>query len=381
MNKFLYSVFETTRSMRVAVTYLLLSTFAPALSGSALSAVNVQGVGTELQAWAKDLAPDRHLVPQVVEMLEVDGVNRLGQLRIEATGETNRFTMLPEGTVQYRGGYTDIRYVPVGARMLAFIQPDEENKITRVYHLVDDLAQQIRLNQSFRLEQVKRGETTWLTVSTGKTEFAVNNETVIWKGGEKGTLNDILAGQEVKINFQPKSKGANLCSEVWVDAAGIDRAIEQTQTNYVRFLTLRGLPAQVGATTRNTLEITLYAGADSSLRSQFKEGSRICIAAADERLRTYGQGVDRVTANVEKVELSKNSQGEEIVKLSCHARVMLEGFRPGRSVRAWAEGWPVHELPREERLYPWDLFNLPDIGGLPKEPMLTLPFALPIPRK
>ncbi|HEY1174399.1 MAG TPA: hypothetical protein VGH19_23740 [Verrucomicrobiae bacterium] len=367
--------------MRVAVTYLLLSMLAPALSGSPLPAAGGQAVSAELQAWAKGLAPDRHLVLQVVEMLEVDGVNRLGRLRVEATGETNRFAMLPEGTVQYRGGYTDIRYVPVGARMLAFIQRDEEKKITRVYHLVDDLAQQIRLNQSSRLEQVKRGETTLLTVSSGQTEFAANNDTVIWKGTEKGTLNDLQAGQEVKINFQPKSKGANLCSEIWLGTASIDRAIEQTRTNYVRYLTLRGLPAQVGATTRNTLEITLYAGADSSLRTQFKEGSLICIAAADERLRTYGQGVDRVAANVEKVELSKNSLGEEIVKLTCQARVMLEGFRPGRSVRAWAEGWPVHELPREERLYPWDLFNLPDIGGLPKEPMLTLPFALPIPRQ
>ena len=75
------------------------------------------------------------------------------------------------------------------------------------------------------------------------------------------------------------------------------------------------------------------------------------MASAEETLRTWWQDHDGMNGRIIAVEKKDNPQfGSSGIQVKFRTSLLLEGFRPGRSVRIRAEAWPSIKPPYEERV-------------------------------
>ena len=355
-----------------------------------------------------DLAAGKRLAG---ELTHVDHVNRTGVLRPDRLGTDPKdswdlplaFDLPPYGQLRRCGAEASLADVPLGTHLHgvllpgpgAFVEPakrpfpqryriSHHARFRRAVRLEDDFSFYSRLGLAWTIAEVNREEGVLLadltdadgnpaepppgepTALSGRQRFRIAGDTTVWRGGGIVSLDDLTPGRTVQVNLGWASilgKDAGLCRAIWLDDES--RALAANRQTRARRASLkrRGVPAKVEATTHapgdgaaGTLTVVLYAGFDEEVRAAFAK-NRVCkLLAAEPSLRTYEPLNDTKRARITAVTVDPAPPfGSSGVRLEMTCDELLEGFRPGRTVRLEVPGESIWEFPREERLWPRDV--------------------------
>ena len=360
-----------------------------------------------------DQWPDRSAAERLSgELTHVDHVNRTCILRPDRIGSDPKdtwdlphdFTLPPYGRVRRHGADADLLDVPLGVHLhvSALRSPpgdgdefEKDNRVSkrrrahraefdRALLIEDDFSFHTRLGLAWTVAAVDRaagvlevdltdadgrpaeppeGEP---TVLAGRQRFHLGPEAGVYVGDRIGDADDLQPGQTVQMNFSwvsVRGTEAGVVRDVWVD--GESRALAARRQTRVHRAALErhGLPGRVTATTHppgggneGTLTVELYAGPDEELLSLFETEQGLRVYVAEHSLRTYDTVNDPKVGHVTAVDVDPDPPfGSSGVRLEMKCYEMLEGYRPGRTVRVQVPGASVWERPREERLWPRDV--------------------------
>jgi hypothetical protein len=253
------------------------------------------------------------------ELVEADFIHRTGQFRTEGNGVLVDFTLPPFGTVSYLNTEADLRDVPLGTRCVFFLYQDENGAFTRAAFMQDEAS--------------------------------------------------LLASQNGTANEDQQ------------------RATEQQRKKHLAFLKERGLPAIIDRVEGKKVTVTLL-GDPASLAALCKdenldpaklaaEHKRVGVAVANEELRTYNPPVDQQGSNVlEYQSVPTDRFGCGGIRWVIQPNLLLEGFRKGRIVRIFKDGWPIKDMPYGESIYP-EVFNSETVETDPDHYPFRTDFANP----
>ena len=200
---------------------------------------------------------------------------------------------------------------------------------------------------------------------TGEQTFDFDPGTRVWKGREFGALEDLAADQVVQLNLTWATiYGPGRCTDIWIDEESRRVASERQRQTHIQHQRRRGIPARVehvdhGEAGEGVVTATLYAGMDPELYDLFQEKTSIRIVAVEPSLRSYDQHNDFKMGSIrEVIEIENPPAGSSGIEIRFHLRELIEGIRPGRTIRIGYHAWPRISLPREESLWPVDLRRL-----------------------
>lgn len=201
--------------------------------------------------------------------------------------------------------------------------------------------------------------------------------TRVWRGRERLAIEELVAegtwpaegkkplgGQPVYlgISWKPTPDGIFTrfhVSDIWLDDAALDRAARSQAEVHKAFIRSRWMPARVdtveyGTFGRATVTVTLFGGMDPALYADFQEGVAGRINAVESTLRhTHGgYGPGHMSSNGTIVDVVTASGapplGSSGIQVRLETDLVIEGIRPGRTVRIQPGAWQVVNLPREE---------------------------------
>ena len=144
-------------------------------------------------------------------------------------------------------------------------------------------------------------------------------------------------------------------SDLWLDAVAMQHAAAHQRGRHIRHIRLRWMPVRVDEVKHEnfgpaTISATLFGGMDESLYADFKPDSGAQMAAAEDTLRTWWPNHDGMDGRITNVENNKHEPefGSSGIQVQFKVPIVLEGFRPGRTVRIRPHSWPKVKPPVEE---------------------------------
>jgi len=203
--------------------------------------------------------------------------------------------------------------------------------------------------------------------------------TRVWRGRECLAIQELIAegvwpadgkksfaGQEVLlgISWKPTPDGVFArfhISDLWLDDTAMRRAaLNQTETHKA-FIRSRWMPAWIdtveyGKFGRATVTATLFGGMDDSLYADFKKGASAMMNAVENTLKhthgAYGPGHMASRGSILDVTKSPGPTplGSSGTQIRFETDLIIEGIRPGKTVRVRPGHWPQVQVPREEYL-------------------------------
>ena len=210
-------------------------------------------------------------------------------------------------------------------------------------------------------------------------KLTVDAATRVWRGRECLAITELiaegawpadgkksLAGQEVQlgITWKPTPDGVFTrfhISDLWLDDAAMQRAaLNQTETHKA-FIRSRWMPAWIDAVEygkfgRATVTATLFGGMDDSLYADFKKGAAAMMNAVENTLKhTHGAyGPGHMASRGSILDATKSPDpapmGSSGTQIRFETDLIIEGIRPGKTVRVRPGHWPQVQVPREEYL-------------------------------
>ena len=210
-------------------------------------------------------------------------------------------------------------------------------------------------------------------------KLTVDTATRVWRGRECLAIQELiaegvwpadgkksLAGQEVQlgITWKPTPDGVFTrfhISDLWLDDAAMQRAaLNQTETHKA-FIRSRWMPAWIDAVEygkfgRATVTATLFGGMDDSLYADFKKGGSAMMNAVENTLKhTHGAyGPGHMASRGSILDATKSPDpapmGSSGTQIRFETDLIIEGIRPGKTVRVRPGHWPQVQVPREEYL-------------------------------
>ena len=203
--------------------------------------------------------------------------------------------------------------------------------------------------------------------------------TRIWRGRECLGIADLIAegawpaegkkslgGQAVLLGFTWKPTPDGIftrfhISDIWLDDAAMQRAAHNQSETHKAFIRSRWMPAWIDAVDygkfgRATVTATLFGGMDDSLYADFSKGSSAMMNAVENTLKhTHGAyGPAHMASRGSILEVIKKPGdaplGSSGIQIRFETDLIIEGIRPGRTVRVRPSSWPQVQVPREEYL-------------------------------
>lgn len=203
--------------------------------------------------------------------------------------------------------------------------------------------------------------------------------TRIWRGRECLGIADLIAegawpaegkkslgGQAVLLGFTWKPTPDGIftrfhISDIWLDDAAMQRAAHNQSETHKVFIRSRWMPAWIDAVEygkfgRATVTATLFGGMDASLYADFSKGSSAMMNAVENTLKhTHGAyGPAHMASRGSILEVIKKPGdaplGSSGIQIRFETDLIIEGIRPGRTVRVRPSSWPQVQVPREEYL-------------------------------
>lgn len=203
--------------------------------------------------------------------------------------------------------------------------------------------------------------------------------TRVWRGRECLGIEDLIAegawpaegkkslgGQAVLlgITWKPTPDGIFTrfhISDIWLDDASMQRAAHNQTETHKAFIRSRWMAASIDAVEygkfgRATVTATLFGGMDDSLYADFKKGSSAMMNAVENTLKhTHGAyGPAHMCSRGSILEVTKlpgaAPLGSSGIQIRFETDLIIEGIRPGRTVRVRPGSWPQVQVPREEYL-------------------------------
>ncbi|MHC4879091.1 MAG: hypothetical protein ACYTGL_21775 [Planctomycetota bacterium] len=337
------------------------------------------------------------------ELVFVDHVNRRGSLRLNVDGtfregRLHHFAMLPYGMIRYRGAPAELRDIPIGTVLYGrfYLPPDPKTSavpnVTRkdvttppenhAILLEDGPSLCLREGKSWKLKRVeiKRAEGN-LVASLERKEggeglggehtMTIDGSTRVWRGRELLGIEDLIAEGEwpeagaktledesvqISLTWHPRYLYQQFhVSDLWLDEAAMKHAAERQRGRHVRHIRMRWMPARVDEVQHEnfgpaTITVTLFGGMDESLYADFKPNTGAQMAAAADTLRTWWPNHDGMDGRIIAVDKSEDEPefGSSGIRVQFKVPLVLEGFRPGRTVRIRPHSWPKVKPPFEE---------------------------------
>ena len=203
--------------------------------------------------------------------------------------------------------------------------------------------------------------------------------TRIWRGRECLGIEELIAegawpaegkkslgGQAVLLGFTWKPTPDGIftrfhISDIWLDDAAMQRAAHNQSETHKAFIRSRWMPAWIDAVEygkfgRATVTATLFGGMDDSLYADFSKGSSAMMNAVENTLKhTHGAyGPAHMASRGSILEVIKKPGdaplGSSGIQIRFETDLIIEGIRPGRTVRVRPSSWPQVQVPREEYL-------------------------------
>ena len=203
--------------------------------------------------------------------------------------------------------------------------------------------------------------------------------TRIWRGKEVLGIEDLIAegtwpaegkkslgGQSVQlgITWKPTPDGIFTrfhISDIWLDDASLQRSAHHQTETHKAFIRSRWMPAWIDAVEygkfgRATVTATLFGGMDAALYADFTKGSTAMMNAVESTLKhTHGAyGPGHMASRGTLLDIIKSPGeaplGSSGIQIRFETDLIIEGIRPGRTVRVRPGAWPLVNVPREEYL-------------------------------
>lgn len=203
--------------------------------------------------------------------------------------------------------------------------------------------------------------------------------TRIWRGRECLSVGDLVAENswpaegkksmgaqtvQIGVTWKPTPDGVFTrfhVSDLWLDAVAMERAANKQTETHRAFIRSRWMPASVdtveyGKFGRATVTATLFGGMDTSLYDDFEKGSPVFMNAVSNTLKhTHGHyGPAHMASRGSLVDVFKlpgeAPLGSSGIQIRFETDLIIEGIRPGRTVRVRPAKWPLVQVPREEFL-------------------------------
>jgi len=343
------------------------------------------------------------------ELVFVDHVNRRGSLRLQIDGHyqegrLHHFAMLPYGVIRYRGAPAELRDIPIGTVLYGrfYLPPDPETSAVpnvrgnnrtapaenHAILLEDGPSLCLREGKAWKLKAVDiNGSEGQLTASLdrqdggeglgGEHKLTIDGSTRIWRGREFLGLDELVADEtwpamgqklfedqaiQLALTWHPRYLYQQFhVADLWLDETAIKVATERQRQRHIRHIRTRWMPARVdaveyGAFGHATVQATLFGGMDESLYADFKPGIGGKMAAAESTLRTWWPDHDGMDGRIKSVERTEKQPlpGSSGIKVQFEVPLILEGFRPGLTVRIRPQNWPNVKPPVEERVQSYE---------------------------
>lgn len=349
------------------------------------------------------------------ELVFVDHVNRRGSLRLHVDGHyhegrLHHFAMLPYGEIWYQGAPAELRDIPIGTVLYGrfYLPPDPKTSaVPQQKHvtappenhailLEDGPSLCLNEKKAWQLNEVEiTGSKGRLFASLdrkdggdglgGDHELTIDGSTRIWRGRELLEISDLVAEgswpANGKENFDGQSVQLSLTwhprylyqqfhvADIWLDETAMTAATKRQSQRHIRHIRTRWMPARVdtieyGKFGHATIQATLFGGMDESLYADFKPGVGGKMAAAEDTLRTWWPNHDGMDGKIVAVKKSEEPPafGSGGIQIQFDVPLILEGFRPGRTVRIRSQSWPNIKPPVEEQVRSFeDRWPSPDI--------------------
>ena len=314
------------------------------------------------------------------DLIVSDGINRRGALRKGEYTQRHYFAMLPYGMVRYHDAPADIRDLPPGThlhgRFLLPMKGEEETIPQRNYNhailLEDDVSFYSRQGRSWKVVGIEQsgGPAPRMKLSVAPvgpviegginvpTLFDIDDSTRIWQDCRLVKREQIKAGQEVQVNLTWGPFDSLATTDVWIDANSLAACKEIQRQRHLGLMRTRFLPGWVDAVKNNDtgggeLTITFFGGMDPSLYADIRDmkgkGPRICNAENTLRTWNYHQEYASPSDILERKETKDPPLGSSGFQIRVEVKQMLDGFRPGRIVRAKGP-WTYVLLPFDENI-------------------------------
>jgi hypothetical protein len=215
----------------------------------------------------------------------------------------------------------------------------------------------------------------------------IDGSTRIWRGRELLGIDDLVADgswtEKGRKPFERQSVQLGLTwhprylyqqfhvADLWLDEAAMKVASERQRQRHIRHIRTRWMPAKIDSVThgkfgRATVTAILFGGMDESLYADFKTSIKGKMAAAESTLRTWWPDHDGMDGRITAVERTKGGPkfGSSGTQLQFEVPLILEGFRPGLTVRIRPQNWPNVKPPVEECIHNFeDRWPSPKIFG------------------
>jgi hypothetical protein len=341
------------------------------------------------------------------ELTMVDHVNRMGILRPDRSDAHNKyhwdlphhFTMLPYGSIVFRGAPATLRDIPIGTHLHGSFhlgpkggyrvpllessyfqtvknQPNRfspDSQYSHVLLLEDDFSFYRRQGSIWKILNIDTTKQKLITKRihfgsgnaeglTGKQTFDLTAATRIWKGPGVGVQGDLKPEQQILFNLTWATiYGPGRLTDIWIDEESRAATTKQQRSTHYQFQRDHGVPALIESVEHlengaGNVIAQLYPGIDEKTLADFKLKSYGRLIVVEPNLRSHDQGNDAKPFRLNKItRLAKPPLGSSGIQVNIYVPELLEGIRPGRSIRLKAALWPRGDLPREERVSPFDI--------------------------
>lgn len=328
------------------------------------------------------------------ELVIVDPANRRGALRLDGNagdryhaGPLHYFAMLPYGMLWYNGAPAELRDIPLGTHVHGYFFVPPVGEESTIPPLPKDMERyQVKQNHAVSLEDdfsfYQRRGRAWKIISLdaakGKLNVAptgdaikdgintpytidIDDVTRVWRGRQLVDLAAIAPEQVVQLNlgWSPGWRDMEFTvTEIWLDDESRKTATDLQRRRHVRYEKQRWLPGCIDQVEHNDygggiVTLTLYGGMDPSLYAELKatQDKGFGVAAAEKSLRTWAHRADKKIGQVlEWKETPNPPAGSSGIQIRLKFTELLEGYRPGRSVRVKCHDWIFVTMPVEERV-------------------------------
>lgn len=338
------------------------------------------------------------------ELIQADHLERRFRIRVDRDDSQQAGHMdlpleaglLPYGTIYYHGAPAALQDIPIGTHLhgLFYLKDPSDktppptgpyNRVTaeaafnRCFQLEDDFSHYTRLKQSWKIDSIdwKDNKLTATLQHEGKPmgnakAFDLIPSTRIYAGAGLAKRDTLQAGQIVQMNITWATLyGPGRIRDLWIDDTSRQAATAQQLETHRDHLRDHGFAGWIDAVDdkKQVVTITFFGGVDPSLFDELKgineephgwpfsgreddpKAPKGGICVARDSLMTYDPVNDRKGGNIldiRKVEQQPGSSGVQIDVKCCQ---LLEGFRPGRTVRFYPATWKVNALPHEEQFH------------------------------
>jgi hypothetical protein len=344
------------------------------------------------------------------ELVGFDHLERTITLRVDRNDAQGRAlmdypldaAMLPYGSIYYNNAPAALRDIPLGTHMHGWFyarpeaqrfwetrngQPHAKNgqraslevDFTRCFRLEDDFTFYARKNQHWKIDKIDlAGKKLTATLEqagkpVGEAKlFDLTSNTAVFRGKEFATLDDLAVGQLAQINLTWATLyGPGRIFHIWLDEDSRTLATARQLERHRNHIRERGLPGFVAAVDdkKKVVTITFFDWVDPALfkdltstnpkplgwpTSEYEEGNlspKGNIIVVRDCLMNYDQVNDRKGGNILKIGEVPVGLGCSGVQIQVQCGMLLEGFRPGKTVRFFPAAWPVISLPKEESFH------------------------------